>query len=92
MTLKKINPNMLLYHYIERSPTELALYDDEFDMPIAYGSRNLVDATVKNLNKKVNIVYYKRDVDGLSFKKKLIYEGKKQSTNTELSSPGQVKK
>lgn len=85
MTLKKINPKAILYHYFEKSPTELALYDDEMDQPVAYGSKNLVDAMVRSLDKRVTIVYYKRDSDGASFKRKLYYEGSKQKTNTRLS-------
>jgi hypothetical protein len=78
MTLKRINPEAKLYHYFERSVSEFALYDDELDMPVAYGSRNLVDGTVKNLDKSVAIVYYNRDVTNkMAFKKKIIYNGKK---------------
>jgi hypothetical protein len=78
MTLKKVNPKQLLYHYFERSVSEFALYDDELDMPIAYGSRNLVDSAVRNLRKSVTIVYYRRDTDKTAFKKKLIYKGKEE--------------
>ena len=78
MTLKKVNPKQILYHYFERSPSEFALYDDELDMPIAYGSRNLVDSMVRSLSPTVTVAYYKRDTaDKFSFKKKLIYKGKK---------------
>lgn len=80
MTFKRINPEAKLYHYFERSVTEFALYDDELDMPIVYGSRNLVDGTIRKLDKSVIIVYYKRDMsDKMAFKKKLIYNGKKET-------------
>ena len=83
MQLKRVNPKALLYHYFERSVTEFALFDDELDMPVAHGSRNLVDAIVRSLSKSVTVCYYKRDgVDGLSFKKKVIYEGKKEEGQT----------
>lgn len=83
MQLKRVNPKSLLYHYFERSVTEFALYDDEFDMPVAYGSRNLVDAIVRSLDRSMSVIYYKRDnVDKVSFKKKAIYEGKKENKQT----------
>jgi hypothetical protein len=89
MTLKKINPKAILYHYFEKSPSELVLYDDELDQPIAYGSRNLVDAMVRTLDKRVTVIYYKRDIDTISFKKKILYKGSKVDTNTRLSEPHQ---
>ncbi len=74
MQLKKINPKTKLYHHFELSTSQFALYDDEMDMPVVYGSRNLVDATIRNLTKSTTIIYYKRDlVDKLSFKKKATY-------------------
>ena len=76
MQLKRVNPKQLLYHYFERSPSEFALFDDELDMPVAYGSRNLVDAVVRSLRKSVTVVYYKRDItDKVSFKKKVLFKG-----------------
>ena len=77
MQLKKIDPTALLYHYIERSPTQFVLFDDKMDMPIAWGSRNLVDSVIRRLSSKVNVVYYKRDlIDKASFKKKVVYNGR----------------
>ena len=84
MQLKKVNPKEIVYHYFERSPAEFALYDDELDMPIAYGSRNLVDSAVRKLNPLVMVVYYKRDIgDKVSFKKKVIYNGKTQKVKAD---------
>lgn len=81
MTLKRINPKALLYHYFEKSVSEFALYDDDMDLPVSYGSRNLVDGTVRKLNKTVSVVYYKRDLtDKTSFKKKVIYNGKNEAS------------
>ena len=77
MQLKKVNPKQILYHYFERSTTDFALFDDELDMPVAYGSRNVVDSMVRNLRKSITIIYYKRDLsDKLSFKKNMMYSGK----------------
>lgn len=80
MQLKRVNPKQILYHYFELSVSQFALFDDELDMPVAYGSRNLVDAMVRSFRKSINVVYYKRDgSDKVSFKKKAIYEGKKEA-------------
>jgi len=88
MQLKRIDPKAVIYHYFERSPTEFALYDDEIDMPIAYGSRNLVDAMVRNLPPKITVAYYKRDgADGISFKKRAFYEGKAEKAGKGLGKP-----
>ncbi len=86
MQLKRINPKALLYHYFERSVTEFALFDEEMDMPVSYGSRNLVDGTVRKLGKAVTVVYYKVDLtDKVYFKKKTIYSGK--ATNSQTATP-----
>jgi len=84
MQLKKVDPKQVLYHYFERSPGEFALYDDELDMPIAYGSRNLVDTMVRKLDPINTVIYYKRDVaDKASFKKKMMYSGKKEKEKSD---------
>jgi hypothetical protein len=60
------------------------LFDDELDMPVAWGGRNLVDAMVRTLSKSITVVYYKRDIsDKFSFKKKLIYEGRKEKEKSD---------
>jgi hypothetical protein len=83
MQLKRVNPKALLYHYFERSVTEFALYDDELDMPVAYGSKNLVDSMVRSFPKTITIIYYKRDVvDKFSFKKYIIYDGQKSAAHS----------
>lgn len=80
MQLKRVNPKALLYHYFEKSVSEFVLFDDDLDMPVAFGSRNLVDAMVRSLNPKIVVVYYKRDIsDKVSFKKKMMFNGKKES-------------
>ena len=78
MQLKKIDPAAVVYHYFEKSPSEFVLFDNEMDMPIVYGSRNLVDSTVRKLSQSVTVVYYKRDTqEKNAFKRKVIYKGKK---------------
>lgn len=84
MQLKRVNPKALLYHYFEKAIGEYVLFDDELDMPIAFGSRNLVDAKVRSLNSNITVVYYKRDIsDKVSFKKKMMFQGKKESTKAD---------
>lgn len=83
MQLKRIDPSILVYHYFEKSPTEFSLFDDELDMPIMYGSKNLVDATVRKLAVTVKVIYYKRDTtEKYAFKKKVVYTGKRDDSNT----------
>lgn len=71
MILKRINPDSLLYHYFEFKNSNrqwrYALYDAEMDYPVAYGSRNLVNGTIRNLKKEVTVIYYKPDADGVTF-------------------------
>jgi len=75
---------MLVYHYFEKSPTEFVLFDDELDMPIMYGSRNIVDATVRKLSTSITVIYYKRDTtEKYAFKRKVIYKGKKTEPSTQ---------
>lgn len=65
MTLKRINPETLLYHYFEFSDSKrrivYALFDADLDKPVAYGSRSLVNGTIRNLSKNVTVIYYKQD-------------------------------
>ena len=63
MTFKKINIKEDLFHYIKLSTSTYVLYDSEMDIPIMYGSKNKVDATVKNLNSKIRINYYVNNKD-----------------------------
>ena len=71
MTLKRINQETILYHYFEfhnaDQQIKYALFDSDMDMPVAYGSRNFVNSTVKNLPKYVTVVYYKAGTDGVTF-------------------------
>lgn len=71
MRLKTINPETLLYHLFEfknsRGQIKYALFDADMDMPVSYGSRNLVYGTVTKLAKNVTVIYYKPDVDKVTF-------------------------
>jgi len=72
MQLKPIDKNQVLYHLFKLNTVKYALYDDEMDMPIQYGSLNLVSAATKSLRqhiKNVRIIYYDRDLsDKMTFK------------------------
>jgi ABC-type uncharacterized transport system substrate-binding protein len=71
MRLKSINTKTLLYHLFEfknsNGQLKYALYDADMDMPVSYGSKNLVYGTVTKLPKNVTVVYYKPDVDKVTF-------------------------
>jgi hypothetical protein len=78
MQFKKIDPHQKVYHHFELEVSKFALYDDELDMPIVHGSRNLVEATVRKLSEDVVIIYYKRDAsDKTSYKRKAKFIGGK---------------
>ena len=69
MTFKKINPKEKVFHYIEINSTTIAFYDSELDMPLAYGSKVIVSAIIKNLNPKIKINYYKIKNDSIDLTK-----------------------
>lgn len=75
MQLKSIDKNQKIYHYFKLSTIIYALFDDEMDMPVMYGSLNKVETTVESLRKhipEVFIVYYDRDLqEKTSFKKNM---------------------
>lgn len=77
--LKPIDPRSLLYHHFEYSVSSFGLFDDADDgTPVVVGSRNLVDATIRNLPSHVTIFYYKKNAVGY-WEKKIIYDGKKET-------------
>ena len=88
MTLKRINPEILLYHYFEfldsKKRIMYALYDADMDKPVSYGSRSLVNGTIRNLSKNVTVVYYKpNSTDGQTFYNPRFqkYSGENEKTN-----------
>jgi len=77
--IKPIDYSAQSYHHFEYSVSEFGLFDDADDgTPVVVGSRNLVDATIRRLPKRVTIFYYKKHKDGY-WEKKVIYEGKKEA-------------
>jgi len=77
--IKPIDPTSIIYHHFEYSVSEFSLFDDADDgTPVVVGSRNLVDATIRNLPKKVTIFYYKKHSKGY-WEKKIAYNGGKNA-------------
>lgn len=78
--IKPIDPQSRIYHHYEYSPSEFGLWDDADDgTPVAIGSRNLVDSTIRKLPKTVTIFYYKKDSSKGFWVKKIEYVGKKEA-------------
>lgn len=76
---KPIDYRSLLYHHFEYSVSSFGLFDDADDgTPVVVGSRNLVDAVIRNLPQRVTIFYYKKNPVGF-WEKKIIYDGKKET-------------
>ena len=76
VNFKKINPKENRFYYLELGDGKYCLYDSEFDMPISYGSKNLVENKIRQLNSNIELIHY-RIIDGI-FKLKYLYKEKKQ--------------
>lgn len=86
---KPIDPTAKYYHHFQYSVSNFSLFDDADDgTPVVVGSRNLVDATIRNLSKSVTIFYYKKSLYGF-WEKYIAYEGKREDN---LQSVSQIKK
>jgi len=76
--LKPIDPFAKFYHHYEYSVSEFGLFDDADDgTPVVVGSRNLVDAVIRQLPKHITIFYYKKHSAGY-WEKKMIYKGRRE--------------
>jgi hypothetical protein len=67
MTFKKIKKGKTNFYVLETSSTKFAVYDSEFDVPIYYGSWNMVEGIIKNIklkSKDASIYYYVINKDG----------------------------
>ena len=66
--LKPIDPEESIYHQYQYEIGYFGLFDDVGDgTPVVVGSRNLVEATVRNIlaqKKPITIFYYKQESDG----------------------------
>jgi len=77
--LKPVDYRSLIYHQFEYSQPDFGLFDDADEgTPVVVGSRNLVDAVIRNLPSHVTIFYYKKNKIGF-WEKKIIYDGKKET-------------
>ena len=67
----------LIYHHFKLTPVLSVLFDDRFDMPLAYGSNQRVFAVINKIPKADTVFYYKEDLNYKnSFKLYMTYEGK----------------
>lgn len=73
-----IDKKNLIYHHFKLSNILYVLWDERFDMPIAYGSSQRIQAVVNQIPKTSTIYYYKEDLAVKnSFKFYYAYDGKK---------------
>jgi hypothetical protein len=72
-----LDPNKFLYHHFKISPVLSVIFDDEFGMPLAYGSNQRIQAVINKISKTSTIFYYKEDIAVKnSFKLFMTYKGK----------------
>lgn len=50
-----------VYHHFKLSPVLFSFWDENFDMPIVYGSNQKVQAILNNIAKGSTVQYYKED-------------------------------
>ena len=85
--IKPIDPTAQFYHHFEYSVSKFGLFDDADDgTPVVVGSRNLVDAVIRNLPRQVTIFYYKK-LKGYWEKKpgsSGTYDGKREANKLNL--------
>lgn len=67
----------LFYHHFKLSTVLSVLFDENFELPIVYGSNQKVQAVLNKVNKGATIFYYKEDAAVKhSFKIFMTYKGK----------------
>ena len=72
-----LDKRKLVYHHFKLSPVLSVLFDDTFDMPLAYGSNQKIQAVINLIDKSATIFYYKEDATVKnSFKLWMLYKGK----------------
>ena len=73
-----INDISIFYHHFKLSPVVSVIFDNKFNMPLAYGSNQKIQSILNNINQEAIIFYYKEDLSiKNSFKLFMIYNGKK---------------
>lgn len=76
----RIDINDMVYHHFKLSSVLSVLFNDDFSMPIAYGSNQRIQSTINSISKQASIFYYKEDFSlKNSFKFFNIFDGKTQS-------------
>ena len=73
-----IDKNVTTYHNFKINSVLFSLWDNNFKMPIVYGSNQKVQATLNQVSKESAIFYYQEDMTVKnSFKLFMTFEGKK---------------
>lgn len=73
-----IKTESMIYHHFKLSTVLSVLFDDDFKMPITYGSNQKIQAVLNKINKDATVFYYKEDpAIKNSFKLFMTYKGKK---------------
>lgn len=71
------NEKKIIYHHFKLSPILSVLFDDEFDMPLAYGGNQKVHAVINKIPRENTVFYYQEDMNVKnSFKLYMTYQGK----------------
>jgi hypothetical protein len=71
-----IDPDAVIYHHFKLSPVLSVIFDLRFDMPLAHGSNQKVQAILNNINDSTTVFYYKEDMSVKnSFKFYMKYKG-----------------
>jgi len=72
-----LNNDALFYHHFKLSTVLSVMFDDDFKLPIVYGSNQKIQAVINKINKAATIFYYKEDAAiKHSFKIFMTYKGK----------------
>ena len=72
-----IDDSKLFYNHFKLSGVLSVLFDDDFHMPIAYGSNQKIQAILNKISKQATVYYYKEDASiKHSFKMFMTYESK----------------
>jgi hypothetical protein len=68
--LKKIDPKEDTFFHFKLDAATYVLYDSDMGEPVAYGSFNLVGATISSLSSKCTVYYFELSpVDGWKMKR-----------------------
>jgi hypothetical protein len=91
---KKINDGVLLYFYIEVSPTIISLFDNMLDTPVAHGDKQKIAFFINNkINPNSVIFYFKKDdKNGLRYIASYKPDNSSAETSTKKAVVEKVKK